>query len=150
LVPGAINARRATGRTSELEVTDTVESDTGDTGDAAPPADLRGVCPDAPSSPGAGPDRAEYCAISALEARVLFGRPVGGPWICWGEKENDVGLVGDAGIGLRLVGVRGVRGVVGVWGAKREVVFPVSLESSDKLEEAADSTGDGTTLIHRT
>lgn len=47
-------------------------------------------------------------------------------------------------MGLRLVGVWGVRGVVGVCGVKRGKVFSVSSEDSDRLEEAADSTGDGT------
>lgn len=115
LTTGDVNARRGTGRTSVLDVTDTVESDPGeigDTGDALPSEDLRGGCrPVAPSLPGVDPDVAENCAVSAREARALFVRPVGRPWACWGAKLSDVGLVGDAGIGLRLAGVCGVRGV---------------------------------------
>lgn len=47
-------------------------------------------------------------------------------------------------MGLRLVGVCGVWGVRGVVGVcVKRGVFSVSSESSDRLEEAADNTGDG-------
>lgn len=111
-------ARRGTGRTSGPDATETVVSEAGDTGDEDP-ADLVGE--GAPTSPDT-PTSAEY----------RFSRVLGFDW-------GEVGLVGDAGMGLS-VGVCGVRGVVGVWGVCR--VFPVSVDASDKLDEA-ESTGEG-------
>jgi hypothetical protein len=72
------------------------------------------------------------------------------PWDGAGPNANDVGLMGDAGIGLSWLGVCGVCGVVGVMGSfvrRIDNVFPVSVDESDKLE--ADSTGEGGTMwIH--